>query len=211
MNKLKLKTNTFLLIDSVPDIYKEHSLWLQCTKFANQEIWDRSLDCLIQLAVESEHYFSGEFWKLSFELAESLKMQKQKDLCQKQINKIREDKISLPLGWTSNKVSPGNFQLYIAHKQRERWDNERRQKDNISKLLNEEGFHFKPTGKTGYVYYVSQKRITEVEWHEGEIVGSTLSKYWIFPEKKLLTKEEYLKVYNDLKEWAALKNTSFRY
>lgn len=124
---------------------------------------------------------------------------------------MKENRIKLPFGWTSNKVSPGNFQLHIAHKQQERWDNERRQKDNIAGLVDSEGFHFKQYGKTGYVYYVSQNRITEVQWDEGEIVGSALSKYWIFPEKKLLTKEEYLRVYKELKEWAALKNTSFRY
>lgn len=213
MNKQQsgLKEKMQLLIDSVPGLQRNHPKWEQCVAQAGNAKWAKALSSLIEMAVSSEFYFSEQFWTIACETAQVLNRKEQTAECQKQIARLKHDQVTLPFGWTSKKTGAGIFEAYTSRKLQEDWDTERRRKDGLESLVNKEGFHFKPHGKMGYVYYVNLGRITEVEWHEGEIEGSTFSKYWVYPEKCLLTDHEYQRIYSELKEWAALKNISFRY
>ncbi len=207
----EVKEKIYRLIDSVPDRQRDHPKWSQCRAHADNAKWRRTLDCLIEIATTSGYYFSEQFWSIISESALLLNIKNKTALCQKEIDRLKEDKVILPFGWTSKKVGNETFEVHIARKLQEDWDTERRRKDNLASLIYEEGFHFKPHGKMGYVYYVRQGKITEVEWHEGEIEGATFSKYWVFPEKSLLTDEEFQEIYAELKQWAATKNIPFRY
>ena len=209
--QLQLKENFQLLKDSVPELHKKHPKWVQCIIYTDNTKWDKALDCLIEIAAASKYYFSERFWSIVSDSAQLLNKMDEAAFCQKQIDTLKRDKVTLPFGWTSKKQGKGTFVVHYAQKKQDEWNADRRHKDNIESLLNEEGFHFKRTGKTGYVYYVSQGRITEVEWHEGEIEGSTFSKFWIYPKKSLLTDEEFQEAYSALKQWAALESIPFRY
>lgn len=206
-----LKENIQLLIDSVPELHKKHPKWAQCIAHADKAKWAKALSSLIEIAVSSGFYFSEQFWNIISESAQLLNRKEEIAECQKQIARLKQDQVIVPFGWTSKKIGAGNFEVYIARKLQDDWHTERRRKDGLASLISKEGFHFKPHGKMGYVYYVNKGRITEVEWHEGEIEGATFSKYWVYPDKRLLTDDEYQRIYAELKEWAALKNIPFRY
>lgn len=205
------KEKLYQLIDSVPELQRNHPKWLQCVAYADSAKWRKALDCLVEVAATSAYYFSEPFWIIISETALLLNIKNIAATCQKQIALLKDDNVILPLGWTSKKLENGTFEVHIAQKLKEDWNTARRREDNIVSLIYDEGFHFKPHGKVGYVYYVRQRKITEVEWHEGEIIGATFSKYWVFPEKSLLTDEEFQEIYAELKEWAATKHISFRY
>ena len=209
--QLQLKENFQLLKDSVPELHKKHPKWVQCIAYADKAKWASALSSLIEIADSSRFYFSEQFWSIASEAAQLLNRKEETAECQKQITRLKHDQVILPFGWTSKKNGAGIFEVYISRKLQEDWDTERRRKDGLTSLVNKEGFHFKPHGKMGYVYYVSQGKIAEVEWHEGEIEGSTFSKYWIYPEKSLLTDEEFQEAYAALKQWAALESIPFRY
>lgn len=207
----RVKEKLYQLIDAVPEIERNPPKWSQCVAYADSDRCRKALDCLVEVAAMSAYCFSEQFWNIVSETALLLNMKNKTAICQKQIALLQEDNVILPLGWIAKKLENGALEVHIAQKLKGDWHTERRGKDGLASLVGKEGFHFKPHGKVGYVYYVRQGKITEVEWHEGEIIGATFSKYWVFPEKSLLTDEEFQEIYAELKEWAATKHIPFRY
>ena len=67
----------------------------------------------------------------------------------------------LPDGWTETKVSENEYILHIPEEQKQKWDEERRTKDHIGDMINEDGFYIRSTGRDGMVYYVEDQKVCE--------------------------------------------------
>ena len=111
-----------------------------------------SLDSLIELAVETGHYFSEEYWQRLADIANSMSMSELSYYCLKQIESNQKYlKSTTPFGWTTIKFDDNHFQHYISEKIKENWVAERHERDNVNSLLkNEKGVYFLCTHLSHY-------------------------------------------------------------
>jgi hypothetical protein len=75
------------LVVYMPDFYRAHRQFIDCTEFLEHHEWGLALDSLIQLAIETEHYFSEDFWLELAKAADKMELTATSDYCRKQIIK----------------------------------------------------------------------------------------------------------------------------
>jgi len=68
----------------------------------------------------------------------------------------------LPEGWSETKISDNLYITNIPEAQKQKWDNERREKDGVKKIAQKNGFHLKNHGRSGTVYYVESEKVCEI-------------------------------------------------
>ena len=128
------------------------------------------------------------------------------------IFKSKYTKGKLPQGWTETKVSEGTYVAKISQEQKDNWDNERREKDNVRKLSKTDGFHDESNGRQGTIYFVDNGKVCELFY---EISGAKeydiliwfdqLDK-WILPKVEPLNQVDKQVIKEKLKYWLDSKN-----
>ncbi len=195
------------LVEYMPEFHKTHRQFVNSIDFLERKEWELALESLIELANESGHYFSEEFW---FELAKSadkMSLKSQGIFCRQQIERNeREINMTTPFGWTTIKIDDNHFQHYIAEKLNEESTTERRKKDNVVKLMHKDGVYLKSYGRAGTLYIVNSGRLGEVWFEMGGLTGLILYfsklKSWSLPTEKQLTIEEKVEIRRSIIEWA---------
>jgi len=190
----------------MPDFYRSHRQFINCVEFLENREWELALDSLIELADETEHYFSEDFWHGLSESAEKMKLTDKANYCSKQIKRNAEDiKSKTPFGWTTIKFDNTHFQHHISEKLKEEWAIKRREKDKVQEVLMKEGVHFKSQGRGGFLYISDNKKIAEVEFElgvNGIILYFNSLTHWSLPTKQTLTAEEKQKIKIAINNWA---------
>ncbi len=203
------------MIDYIPEFYKNHRQFQNSIEFYGKNEFGLALESLVELADETEHYFSEEFWTELGKAANIMGMDKVSSYCKKQSKKTLAGlDYRLPFGWTTYKVSENNFQVHISEKLNEEWKTERRKKDGIEKLLNENGIHFSNKGRNGYIYFIENGKLIEFEW-ELDIGGIRLwfeaENHWCLPAKSDLKKEDKSRIKQLIIDWAERNNEKIEF
>lgn len=194
------------LIDYMPGFYKSHRQFINAVEFLEHREWGLALDSLVELANETEHYFSEDFWLGLADAADKMQLREQASYCRKQIERNEQDiKSKTPFGWTTFKVDDMLFIHHVSEKLKDEWTIERHKKDKVRELLNKEGVHLKSHGRDGFLYITDKGKIAEIEYElgiNGLILNFNSLTDWVLPVKQLLTIEEKEKIKNDIKNWA---------
>ncbi len=117
------------------------------------------------------------------------------------------EKVKLP-GAPAPKISPTSYTHTIPRQQIDAWDAERHRKDDVEKLSHQPGFHDKPHGRSGSIYYVDALgRVTECYWEYSGVPQyhilipvSSLSE-WILPKKAKLSAAEKSEILAKMRDW----------
>lgn len=132
----------------------------------------------------------------------------------KRFAKIFKTKISeykLPDEWTATKVPEATFVTEIPKEQKDKWENERREKDKVEQLINIDGFHDKSNGRAGTIYYVEKGQICEMYYEISGVkefdilIWFDLLSDWILPERKAIKFEEKEAIKEKLVDWLKQK------
>lgn len=107
---------------------------------------------------------------------------------------------------------------FIVHKidesTREAWMQERHQKDNVSSLMNYDGFHDKVHGRSGTIYYVKDKQLCEIYCEMSGVseydllISFDQLEEWILPQKRKITVIEKESIKEELIAWLTEKRIS---
>ncbi|NNT73254.1 hypothetical protein HKT18_13600 [Flavobacterium sp. IMCC34852] len=116
-------------------------------------------------------------------------------------------KYFLPKGWTEKKISEDTYLLTIPQEELEAWKIKRWKKDNVEKLIRENGFHMKSEGRSGTIYFVQENQVCEIYFEvsgvkEFDILISFEGlTEWELPERKTIGKTEKEEILEKLKIW----------
>lgn len=201
-------------ITLLPESYRTEPAFSECLGLvANRDA--RAVESLIALTRVEGHYFSDQFWREVSACASLLNLPDQAAYCQQQIEKnASELNQKLQPGWTMVKTGPSTFQAQIAQSVRDGWDEARRSKHNVPKLLRKNGFHMVSDGREGTLYYVNKGRLMEfyVELSGDPkysiIIHFNRAAGYILPERVKLTDEEKERLKGDLQAW--LRRNGYR-
>jgi len=194
------------LVNYMPDFYRTHRQFINCVDFLENREWELALDSLIELAEETEHYFSEDFWLGLADAADKMVLTVKSKYCRNQIKRNEEDiKSKTPFGWTTIKFDDTHFQHHISEKLKEAWVTERHEKDKVQELLTKDGVHLKSHGRSGFLYITNNVKIAEVEFELGinglMLYFNSLTD-WSLPTKQILTVDEKQKIKSDINNWA---------
>ncbi|MFD1096121.1 hypothetical protein [Salegentibacter chungangensis] len=194
------------MIDYLPAIYNDHRQLKNSNDFLQQNELGLALDSLIQLTEETGHYFSDKYWLDLAVAADKMEMNKERDFCRQQIRKTEKDlKFKISFGSTVEKIDDTHFQHYTSEILKDKWANERREKDNIDQIMNNDGLHFKSHGRNGFFYFVDKGRLAEIEYElgvNGLVIWFNSTDYWAKPNKLHLTRDEKLIIKTEIAKWA---------
>jgi hypothetical protein len=115
------------------------------------------------------------------------------------IFKTKSSNHKLPDGWSETKISEDTYVTHIPQEQQDKWENERRKKDNIDKLSDKDGFHDKPNGRAGTIYYVENGKVCELHYEISGVkefdilINFDQLTEWIFPTKESISDKEAIK------------------
>jgi hypothetical protein len=194
-------------ITLLPEFYRTEPAFSDCLSLvANRDA--RAVESLIALTKVEGLYFSDQFWREVSACASLLNLSDQAAYCNQQIEKnAKELSQKLQPGWTTVKTGPSTFQVQIAQSVRDGWDEARRSKHNVPKLLRKNGFHMVQDGREGTLYYVNKGRLMEfyVEL-SGDPEYSIIISFnrvtgYVLPERVRLTDEEKNQLKVDLQAW----------
>lgn len=120
-------------------------------------------------------------------------------------------KLKLPEGWTETKISENTYLTHVPEEQIEAWEKERREEDDVNKLINKDGFHLISRGRSGTVYYVNSGRICEIYFEISGVEKYDLLfwfedlKNWFYPEKVTILTDEKNKIKTEFEIWLKTK------
>jgi len=190
------------IIEYMPACYEKQRQFINSKEFFEQNELGLSVDSLVELADESGHYFSEEFWDGLTNVARTMGMDKIAEHCAIQSKQNMVDYGGkIPFGWTKNKIEENLFEANISKKLRNEWDIERRAKDKVDKLLNKDGVHLKSIRGSGYIYYVEQGKLTEFAY-ETDVVWFKVQTHWRLPEESEFKKDEKERIKDAITLWA---------
>jgi len=190
----------------LPSVYNDHRQLKNSNDFLQQNELGLALDSLIELAEETGHYFSDKFWLDLADAADKMEMNEERDFCRQQIRNTEKDlKFKVSFGSTIEKIDDTHFQHFISEKTKDKWTNERRDKDNVDQILNIDGLHFKSHGRNGFFYFVDKGRLAEIEYElgvNGLIIWFNSTDNWAVPDKLPLTRDEKMTIKTEIEKWA---------
>lgn len=200
------------LVEYMPDKYVQKRQFINCKMYLEHNELGLALDSLVELTSETNHYFSEEFWQEIKKAAKEMGMENAVKYSEKQLKRNATDLNSMtPFGWTTLKVDDTHYQSFISKKLQNEWTAERRKKDKIEKILTIDGIHCKSHGRSGYIYFVKNRQVAEVEYELG--VGGLILWFasvdsWVIPIEKELDKGEKEELKNAIIGWSnKTKNT----
>jgi hypothetical protein len=216
LSQLSVEEQLSYLVDYIPEFYKNQRQYLNATDYLKHGEWGLSLESLIELAVETGHYFSEEYWQRLADIANSMSMSELSNYCLKQIERNQKYlKSKTPFGWTTIKFDDNHFQHYISEKIKENWVAERHERDNVNSLLkNENGVYLKMNGRSGTIYVIDQRRLAEVDLEigmSGLLLYFNNTTHWILPLKQVLTIEEKQGIRTSIISWASKTKNSIEF
>lgn len=98
-HELSLKEQLSYIIDYIPDFYKDNRQYLNATDYLKHDELGLTLESLIELTVETDHYFSEEYWQRLADAANAMNLSELSNYCLKQIGRNQKDlKSKLRLG-----------------------------------------------------------------------------------------------------------------
>ncbi len=194
------------LVEYMPDEYAQQKQFLNCREYLEYNEFGLALDSLIELTSETDHYFSEEFWQELKKAAKEMDMKSAVDYSNEQLKRNATDLDSItPFGWSTLKVDNTHYQSFISSKLKNEWAEERREKDKIQRILTKNGIHHKPHGRSGYIYYVKDGKLAEVEYElgmEGLILWFDSVNEWVLPEHRSFDDREKEELKNAIIEWS---------
>ena len=116
-------------------------------------------------------------------------------------------KYLLPKGWTEKKISEDSYLLNIPKEQIEAWKIKRWKKDNVEKIITQNGFHLKPEGRNGTIYFVKESQVCEIYFESSAVKEFDILIFferlteWELPEKKTLLEIEKKEILEKLMIW----------
>jgi len=196
------------LVHYMPGFYQSHVGYKNCIDFVERHELEWALESLIVLALDSGHYFAEEYWADLAVAAGEMNMKKEVAICRQQIDRnIRDVKFKTPFGWTTQKFDDNHYTQYISDVIKDKWASDRREQDNISALIDEDGIHQRSRGRTGFIYCINKKRVAEVEFElgtKGLILYFESVVNWVLPTKTNLAGNEKQVMKQQIADWAAL-------
>lgn len=189
------------VIDYMPDFYKSQRQFVLCVDFWEHLELGLAIESLVELAEETGHYFSEEFWNSISIAACQMELKHVSKICEEQIAKNRKDitwKISF--GDVIEKIDDRHFIHRTAQKIKDELDNYRRSEDNVNGLIGKNGVHLKSRGRTGTIYFVSGIEIFEIEYELG--VKGLILYFENFIKKKQLESGKELYIKDAIVEWS---------
>lgn len=203
------------LIEYMPEFYKTQRQYINCVDFIEHREWELALDSLIELAEETGHYFSEDYWIGLAVSAEKMKLSKKSNYCRQQIKRNENDINSkIPFGWTTIKIDSNHFQSHISEKIMDEWATKRRDKDQVLNHIDKDGVYIKSHGRTGFIYVVDNGKIAEIEYElgmNGLILYFNSLTNWSLPKKQTLTIDEKQKIKIDINSWATMTNNAIEF
>ncbi|MFD2326922.1 hypothetical protein [Mucilaginibacter galii] len=206
-----------LVLEYIPDHYKDQRQYIYAVDFFKRDEWALTLESLIELTIETDHYFSERFWEILADTAENMSMMNLSAYCRKQIvGNQQELKSNIPFGWTTEKVDEKHFKHHIVEKVKRQWTIDRHKKDNVESLLTKvDGIYLKMNGRTGTLYIIDKCRLTEVDVEIGVTSSLILffekTNYWMLPFRKILTVQEKQNIRTAISLWASDTNTAIQF
>ena len=197
------------IIDYIPEFYKDERQYISALEFLSYNEWALALESLVELANETGHYFSEDFWNRITDLAGQLNLSESKAHCLEQIQRNKRDlKARIPFGRTMIKIDETHFQSHIAEKQKDEWLTERHKKDNVKALLQKDGTYLKMHARSGTLYIIEHEKLAEVGVELGPealILYFKATTKWTLPIKQPITEQERQKIKEMIKSWAVEK------
>ncbi len=204
------------LMSYLPGHYNASRQYGQCLEFLEHHEWGLALESLIELADESGHYFSNEYWENLAQAADLMNLSEFSAYCQTQIARNARDlKTNIPpFGYTIEVLNSNTRKLYIADKIREESAAERREKDQVKPLLQTDGVHCKQYGRSGFFYVVDQGRLAEFEFEMGrgaEILYFNETNHWVLPNAIPITPTEKQQIRQQIYQWSVQNSFSVEF
>ncbi|AEW00139.1 hypothetical protein Niako_3845 [Niastella koreensis GR20-10] len=196
----------------VPEFYQDSKHFKDSKEFLEHNEWGLALESLVEMATDSGHYFSEAFWLELATCAEKMQMAEQADYCRQQV--IRNEKevgSKTPNGWTTIKLDDTHYEHKIAEVVEDKWTNERHKKDNLDKLLKQDGFYLKSYGRAGTIYYIDNGRVLEISFEMSGVPQYDLLLFfdnietWSIPKGEPLNMNDKTKIREQLLEWLKAK------
>lgn len=218
---LKIKTTTTLtpeqtmsvLVEDLPEHYKTFRQFKNYIEFLEHNELGLALESLIELANESGHFFSEDFWLGLANSADTMKMKKQVNYCKDQTKKTKcEISWVISKGSTVNKIDETHYQHYYSQKVYDGWNNERRRKDKLQSFVDKDGFHIQKGGRDGTIYYIENGKVCEIYWEISGIpqydilVRFDVVDAWVLPTKQPFAADEKKKIERALILWLKEEN-----
>lgn len=200
------------VLEYTPELYKSSTHFTEASGFLADRKWDLALNSLVELAEESGHYFSEDFWLNLALCANKINQPSRKEHCHRQIERIKKETgLYAPKGWTIIKVADNIHTFQIARVIKERWKKVQHDRDNLQELLEENGFHLRPFGDGGTIYYIENGKVLEIDFKEDEsgkydmLLVFEEIKTWIKPFEQPFTGKEKEAVRSKLLAWLKKK------
>jgi hypothetical protein len=201
-----------LTLEYVPEFYRDSKHFKDSKEFLEHNEWGLALESLIEMAVESGHYFSETFWLDLATCAEKMQMAEQADYCRQQVTKNeKEVGTKTPNGWTTIKLDDSHYEHKIAEVVENKWTSERHRKDKVEELLKQNGFHLKSHGRAGTIYYIDNGKVLEIGFEMSGVREYDLLLYfdnienWAIPKDEPLSANQRTAIKEQLLEWLKAK------
>lgn len=202
-----------LVQEYVPEFYKDSIHFKASKESLKYNEWGLALENLIEMAGESEHYFSEDFWLNLAACADKMKKTQQSEYCRQQIiRNERELGSKIPKGWTTIKIDDTHFQHHIAEIVKDKWANERYEKDKVYDLMKTNGFHIKYHGRSGIIYYIENGKALEIDFEMSAVSSYDILlffdylKGWTIPKGEPFAFKEKSGIRERLLEWLIIKH-----
>jgi hypothetical protein len=196
----------------VPDIHKDSKHFKDSKEFLHNNEFGLALDSLVEMADESNHFFSENFWLDLANCADIMQMATQANYCRQQIEKNeKEIRFKISNGSTVVKIDNNHFEHYTAEIVKDKWKNERRQKDKLNVLLKKNGFYIKNHGRGGMIYYIDNGKVLEIDFEMSGVPQYDLLLYfdnlkgWAIPKNEPFAFKEQSEIRERLLEWLKSK------
>ena len=130
----------------------------------------------------------------------------------KELFKQNEQDNELPKGWTETKISDNVYVTEIPQEQKDNWDKERREKDKVERLSKINGFHDKPSGRQGTIYFVDNGKVCELYYEISGVKEYDILIWfdqlndWFLPKTETITTIDKQKIKKELQSWLDSKN-----
>lgn len=88
-----------------------------------------------------------------------------------------------------------------------KWKQKRREKDRVNRLLEKNGFHDRPDGRTGIIYYVENGRVCEIEYELSGVkefdilINFDQLEEWFLPNNSMISPNEKAFIKEKLNAW----------
>ena len=121
-------------------------------------------------------------------------------------------KYFLPKGWTEKKISEDSYLLNIPKEQIEAWKIKQWKKDNVEKIISQTGFHMKPDGRNGTIYFVKENQVCEIYFEISGVKEFDILIFfdqlteWELPKRKPILEDEKKEILEKLLNWLKEKN-----